>query len=29
MPVSLTATLEALRWVVGDSPAVTQLEGAN
>ena len=29
MPVDLTATVEALRWVVGDSPAVTTLEGVN
>ena len=27
MPVSLEATVEALRWVVGESPAVTELEG--
>jgi hypothetical protein len=29
MPVDVTATLEALRWVVGDSPAVATLEGVN
>jgi hypothetical protein len=29
MPVDVTATLEALRWVVGDSPAVATLESVN
>lgn len=29
MPVNVTATLEALRWVVGDSPAVATLESVN
>jgi len=29
MPIDVTATLEALRWVVGDSPAVATLESVN